>query len=77
MSPGDSSTESLIRHCVRITNYSNLYDSVLKLSNAKRLGYLAYRSHIDFRKPTTTDFFVAVEYVTPKNRFFSSVWAST
>lgn len=38
MREGDSSTESLYRHCARITNYSNLYDSVLKLSNAKRLG---------------------------------------
>ncbi|SFB65610.1 alpha/beta hydrolase [Azotobacter beijerinckii] len=38
MSQGDSSTDSLYRHCTRITNYSNLYDSVLKLSNAKRLG---------------------------------------
>lgn len=38
MSQGDSSTDSLYRHCTRITNYSNLYDSVLKLSNTKRLG---------------------------------------
>lgn len=38
MSNGDSSTDSLYRHCARLTNYSNLYDSVLKLSNAKRLG---------------------------------------
>lgn len=38
MSDGNSSTESLYRHCARLTNYSNLRDSVLKLSNAKRLG---------------------------------------
>lgn len=38
MIQGDSSTDSLYRHCTRITNYSNLFDSVLKLSNAKRLG---------------------------------------
>ncbi|MFA7282661.1 MAG: alpha/beta hydrolase [Sterolibacterium sp.] len=38
MSAGDSSTDSLYRHCTRLTNYSNSYDSVLKLSNAKRLG---------------------------------------
>ncbi|MFB3894691.1 MAG: alpha/beta hydrolase [bacterium] len=38
LSSGNSSTESLYRHCTRLTNYSNLYDSVLKLSNAKRLG---------------------------------------
>lgn len=35
---GNSSSESLYRHCTRLTNYSNLRDSVLKLSNAKRLG---------------------------------------
>lgn len=38
LSAGNATTESLYRHCVRLTNYSNLYDSVLKLSNAKRLG---------------------------------------
>lgn len=36
---GDSArSSSLYRHCVRLTSYSNLYDSVLKLSNAKRAG---------------------------------------
>ncbi len=38
MSRLDSSTDSLHRHCARITNYSNFCDSVLKLSNTKRLG---------------------------------------
>lgn len=38
LSDGNSSSESLYRHCIRLTNYSNLYDSVLKLSNSKRLG---------------------------------------
>jgi pimeloyl-ACP methyl ester carboxylesterase len=38
MSAGNASTDSLYRHCARLTNYSNLSDSVLKLSNAKRLG---------------------------------------
>lgn len=38
MSADDSSTQSLFRHCVRLTNYWNAYDSVLKISNAKRLG---------------------------------------
>lgn len=38
MTDGNSSTDSLYRHCTRLTNYSNLYDSVLKLSNTKRLG---------------------------------------
>ena len=41
MSEGNDTTDSLYRHCVRLTNYSNLYDSVLKLSNAKRLGVAA------------------------------------
>lgn len=35
---GNSSSEAIYRHCVRFTNYSNNLDSVLKLSNAKRLG---------------------------------------
>jgi esterase/lipase superfamily enzyme len=38
MSSGNSSTDSLYRHCTRLTNYSSLFDSALKLSNAKRLG---------------------------------------
>jgi hypothetical protein len=33
-----ASAESLYRHCTRLTNYSNRHDSVLKLSNAKRVG---------------------------------------
>lgn len=32
------SSRSLYRHSVRLTNYMNPFDSVLKLSNAKRLG---------------------------------------
>ncbi len=31
-------SNSLYRHCVRRTNYHNPYDSVLKLSNVKRIG---------------------------------------
>lgn len=38
MSADDSSTESLYRHCIRLTNYSNEADAVLKVSNAKRIG---------------------------------------
>lgn len=38
MSADSDSTESLYRHCTRLTNYSNRGDSVLKLSNIKRLG---------------------------------------
>lgn len=38
MGRDNTSTESLYRHCTRLTNLSNSYDSVLKLSNAKRLG---------------------------------------
>lgn len=34
----NSTSESLYRHCIRLTNYWNPYDSVLKLSNVKRLG---------------------------------------
>jgi esterase/lipase superfamily enzyme len=38
MSAANPTTSSLRRHCVRLTNYWNPYDSVLKLSNAKRVG---------------------------------------
>ncbi len=38
LASNNSSSEALYRHCVRLTNYSNGADSVLKLSNAKRLG---------------------------------------
>lgn len=34
----NATSDSLYRHCMRLTNYSNLADSALKLSNAKRLG---------------------------------------
>lgn len=38
LSESDSKSISLYRHCVRLTNYQNPYDSVLKLSNVKRIG---------------------------------------
>ena len=38
MRKDNATTDSLYRHCMRLTNYSNLHDSVLKLSNAKRVG---------------------------------------
>lgn len=38
LSGTSASSESLYRHCTRLTNYSNRHDSVLKLSNAKRVG---------------------------------------
>lgn len=38
LSASDSRSKSLYRHCVRLTNYQNPYDSVLKLSNTKRIG---------------------------------------
>ena len=34
----ESRSESLYRHCIRLTNYQNPHDSVLKLSNVKRIG---------------------------------------
>ena len=33
-----ASSSSLYRHCVRLTNYSNPYDSVLSISGVKRVG---------------------------------------
>ena len=38
MGSDDSKSSSLYRHSVRLTNYHNPYDSVLKLSNIKRIG---------------------------------------
>jgi len=38
MSADDRISASLYAHCTRLTNYTNARDSVLKLSNAKRLG---------------------------------------
>lgn len=38
MSARESSSDSLYRHCTRLTNYSNHADAVLKISNAKRIG---------------------------------------
>jgi hypothetical protein len=38
LSAGDSGAESMYNHSVRMTNYSNRHDSVLDLSNVKRLG---------------------------------------
>ncbi len=38
LSVGNVSSEALYRHCTRLTNYSNRHDSVLKLSNTKRIG---------------------------------------
>jgi len=37
-SVGNPTTDSLYRHCIRLTNYSNGHDAVLALSSAKRLG---------------------------------------
>ncbi len=37
MADGPTSS-SLYRHCVRMTNYSNPYDSILSISGAKRVG---------------------------------------
>jgi esterase/lipase superfamily enzyme len=38
MTEGNSGAVSIYRHCVRLTNYSNLHDSVLDISNVKRVG---------------------------------------
>jgi esterase/lipase superfamily enzyme len=38
MMAGDADTESIYRHCVRLTNYSNGHDEVLQISNIKRVG---------------------------------------
>jgi hypothetical protein len=38
MAADSDSSQSLYRHCTRLTNFSNRGDSVLKLSNVKRVG---------------------------------------
>ena len=38
MSTGDSGAKSVYNHCVRLTNYANRYDSILDISNVKRVG---------------------------------------
>lgn len=38
MADGDADAESTYRHCIRLTNYSNPFDEVLQISNAKRVG---------------------------------------
>ncbi|MCA8883210.1 MAG: alpha/beta hydrolase [Rhodobacteraceae bacterium] len=38
MAEGSSKSSSLYRHCNRLTNYYNHFDSALKLSNIKRVG---------------------------------------
>jgi esterase/lipase superfamily enzyme len=38
MSAANASSDSIYRHCIRLTNYSNPYDEVLQLSNVKRVG---------------------------------------
>ena len=38
MAAGNGDSESLYRHCIRLTNYSSRHDQALDLSNVKRLG---------------------------------------
>lgn len=41
LSAKDARSRSLYRHCTRLSNYYNPYDTVLKLSNVKRAGVAA------------------------------------
>lgn len=38
MGAGNGKSQSLYRHCIRLTNYASRYDQALDLSNVKRLG---------------------------------------
>ncbi len=38
MSADNAKSSSIYRHCIRLTNYSNPFDTALKLSNVKRIG---------------------------------------
>jgi hypothetical protein len=46
------SSNSLDRHGVRLTNYHNPYDSVLKLSNAKRVGVAPRAGRVGLQENT-------------------------
>ncbi len=69
LSLNNPSSESLYRHCARLTNYSNGNDSVLKLSNVKRIGIAprAGRAGLPENIPTNavnvecTDYFSKLE----------------
>lgn len=39
MAAGNPGSESIYRHCVRLTNYANPFDEVLQISNVKRAGF--------------------------------------
>jgi len=39
LSPAQDRVNSLYTHCLRFTNYFNPFDSILAISNAKRLGF--------------------------------------
>ncbi len=63
------SSASLYRHCVRLTNYSNQFDSVLKLSNVKRAGVAPRAGRVGLPPGAPekaadvdcSDYFIAVE----------------
>lgn len=38
MAEGNAESDSIYRHCVRLTNYANPFDGALQLSNVKRAG---------------------------------------
>jgi len=52
MAAGNSASESIYRHCMRLTNYSNPYDEVLQLSNVKRLGVASRVGRIGLPAPS-------------------------
>jgi hypothetical protein len=69
MSAGDSKSSSIYRHCIRLTNYSNRYDKVLKLSNIKRVGVapragrigLPDNAHSKAVDIDCSDYFISIE----------------
>ena len=52
LSAGHASSDSLYRHCTRLTNYFSLGDSMLKLSNVKRVGVAPRAGRIGLATPT-------------------------
>lgn len=52
LSDDHASSDSLYRHCTRLTNYFSLGDSMLKLSNVKRVGVAPRAGRIVLATPT-------------------------
>jgi esterase/lipase superfamily enzyme len=77
MRASDSKSSSIYRHCIRLTNYSNRYDKVLKLSNIKRVGVapragrvgLPGDAHSKAADVDCSDYFIGIDKPASANAF--------